>query len=189
MAVKTQVVELMQEDIRERTEELRQVKNNLPEYDIERGRRGIANMLKKMLPVGVPEISSMSDDSGEIVTAPEDIAGCLNNHWQHVLDEKNTVRPKRMEWLEEIRSKLKVSKDQLRPTRKLVRQVIKKHLLLRVDLTQCHLRYTRQQGMSPLPCLWTLRAPCSTGMLRMMMTLTRLSWCVSRRRRKEIWRT
>jgi len=116
MAVKTQVVELMQEDIRERTEELRQVKNNLPEYDIERRRRGIANKLKKMLPGGVSEISAMSDDSGEIVTAPEDIAGCLNNHWQRILDKRHTDPIKRMEWLEEVRNKLRVSKEQLRPT-------------------------------------------------------------------------
>ena len=125
MAVQTQVVELMQEDIRERTEELRQVKNNLPEYDIERRRRGIANKLKKMLPGGVSEISAMSDDSGEIVTAPEDSAGCLNNHWQRILDKRHTDPIKRMEWLEEVRNKLRVSNEQLRPTRKLVRQVIK----------------------------------------------------------------
>ena len=78
-----------------------------------------------MLPGGVSEISAMSDDIGEIVTAPEDIAGCLNNHWQRILDKRHTDPIKRMEWLEEVRNKLRVSKEQLRPTRKLVRQVIK----------------------------------------------------------------
>ena len=120
VAVKTQAIELMQTDIRERVDELRQVKNELPEYEFERRKKGIATKLKEVLPGGISEILAMSDANGDVVTATRDIADRLINHWQRVLYEKSTVRPKRMEWLEEIQNKLKVSKDQLRPTRKLV---------------------------------------------------------------------
>ena len=125
LAVKTQAVALMHADIQERTDELRQMRKNLPAYVIEQKKKGIACALKKMLPGGSSEISAMNDSSAGIVTSPAGIAECLNNHWQRVLDSKNTDQALRMEWLEELRGKFRVSKNELRPTRKVVRQIIK----------------------------------------------------------------
>ena len=123
-AVKEKTVVLMHADIKERTEELRMTRNSLPEHLYEQRKHGIAELLKRMLPGGSAEVSVMMNDNGDIITDTKEIAACLNKHWQRVLDEKVTNPGKSMEWLEEVRNKFKVAKTQLRPTRKLVRQVI-----------------------------------------------------------------
>ena len=44
--------------------------------------------------------------------------------WQRVLDKKDTDSALRRKWLQDIKGKLHVSKENLRPTRELVKQVI-----------------------------------------------------------------
>jgi hypothetical protein len=122
--VKDRAAELMQIDIRERTEELRQIRANLPDNAYANKKKSIADSLRKMMPGGTAEIGELKNSSGAIVTDAADIAKALNEHWQEVFASKPTNGPLRRTWLERIRGKFKVGKERLRPTREIVEQAI-----------------------------------------------------------------
>ena len=123
--IKDKTVELMQTDIRERAEELKKIRNQLPEEIYEHRKRGIANTLKRMLPAGTSEMAAMINGEGKVITEAGDIAACLKDYWQDVFAHKDTDCTLRRSWLEGVEDAHKVSKERLRPTKSIVRQVIK----------------------------------------------------------------
>ena len=123
--IKDLTVEWMRSDIRARAEELRKVKNSLPETIYEQRKKGLMTTLKSMAPGGSSDIAAMVGQDGHIVTDSAEIAKLLNDHWQNVFDHKPTNGDLRMKWLENIRGKFRVTKNQLRPSKAVVRQVIK----------------------------------------------------------------
>jgi hypothetical protein len=123
--VKDRAVELMQIDVRERAEELRQIRANMPDDAYESKKKGIADSLRRMMPGGTAEVAALKSSSGVIVTKAEDIARVLNEYWQEVFASKPTNSPLRRTWLERIRGKFKVGKQRLTPTREIVEQAIR----------------------------------------------------------------
>jgi hypothetical protein len=60
--------ELMHMDIKERADELRKVREQLPEHEFELRKRRIENTLRSMTPGGSSEIMAMPDATGNIIT-------------------------------------------------------------------------------------------------------------------------
>lgn len=116
--------ELMHMEVKERADELRQVRAQLPEHILEQRKRSIEIILRSMTPGGSSEIAAMMDASGRTTTDTGGIAGILNTHWQKTFEHKATNSTMRKAWLEQFRNKFKADTHQLRPTRKMVRRVI-----------------------------------------------------------------
>jgi hypothetical protein len=122
--LKDTTAELMRTDIRDRSNELREARESLPEHLIAQKKNDIASRLKRMLPGGNVDIAAMVDSSGSVVTDDLGIADILNSHWQKVFARRPTNQTMRAQWLQEMRGKFKVGVDQLRPSRELIRKVI-----------------------------------------------------------------
>jgi hypothetical protein len=122
--VKNLVVDWMRSDIKERAKELRHVRGHLPETIYEQRKRGILASLKSLVPGGSKEIAAMTREDETIATEAKDIASLLNMHWQQVFNHKPTNAKLRSSWLQNVRGKFRVSKEKLRPSRRIVRDVI-----------------------------------------------------------------
>ena len=123
--MKDKTVELMQTSVRGRSEELKHIKDSLPEHVYAHRKKSIAETLRRMMPAGTSEIAAMKADTGRIVTSTTDLAKMLNEHWQDVFARKNTDRELRRRWLERIRDKSRVLEERLRPTRTIVETAIR----------------------------------------------------------------
>ena len=122
--VKDQIIEWMRSDIQARADELRKTRETLPEVVYDQQKKGILNLLKSMIPGSSKDIAAMTGDDGKVTTDTADIAKLLNQHWQKVFSRNATNRALRSEWLEHVRGKFRVSKEQLRPSKDIVRKVI-----------------------------------------------------------------
>ena len=122
--VKDLIVTWMRSDIRVRAEELKTVRQTLPEVVYQKRKNCILSSLKRMLPAGSGDIAAMIDSDGNIATETDEIARVLNTHWQQVFDWKPTNRDLRLKWLELVKNKFQLSKEQLRPTKAIVTEVI-----------------------------------------------------------------
>jgi hypothetical protein len=89
--VKDLIVEWMRSDIQARADELREVRQKLPEVVYQQRKKGILSSIKQMLPAGSGDIAAMIDDNGNIVTETSEIARVLNTYWQHVFESLPTV--------------------------------------------------------------------------------------------------
>ena len=78
-----------------------------------------------LLPGGSNEIAAMIDENDNVTTDPQAIASLLNDYWQCVFNAKATDKQLRRKWLESVKNKFKVPKSRQRPSKELVRQVIK----------------------------------------------------------------
>jgi hypothetical protein len=122
--IKDMIVEWMRSDIRTRADELKAARSTLPEVVYEQRKKGLLSQIKRMLPASSKDIAAMVDEDGAVMTEAEDIARLLNSHWQKVFSSKPTNRERRLNWLENVRGKFQVKKEQLRPTKDIVRQAI-----------------------------------------------------------------
>jgi predicted DNA-binding protein len=84
--IKDLAVELMHLDVKERAEELRQQRANLPEETVEAKIKSIADQLRRMRPAGCSDISALTDGKGGFIRDPAAIAKNLNEYWQDTFD-------------------------------------------------------------------------------------------------------
>ena len=116
--------ELMHIDIKERADELRNVRDQLSEYEFELRKRRVETTLSSMTPGGSAEVMAMLDARGNVITDTGGIADILNQHWQKTFEHKETDAVSRKVWLNQFRGKFKVDKHQLRPTKEIIQKVI-----------------------------------------------------------------
>ena len=124
MRIKDVIAEWMRSDIQERATELRQVRDSLPEAVYEQRKQGTLNKLKSMIPCASKDIAAMIRKDGSVAVETADIAQLLNDHWQEVFNQKVTNGELRRQWLRTTTSKFRVTKQQLRPSKEVVKKVI-----------------------------------------------------------------
>ena len=99
--------------------------------------------LKRMVPGGVTSIAAIKDDNGKIHMDNDNIARCLNVHWQSVFGGKGTDKHLRQAWLNDIRDRFKTDLKDLRPTAQDIDRILA-HLPQSAEgPTACHLLHTR----------------------------------------------
>jgi hypothetical protein len=126
LAIKNLAVELMHIDVDERIRELSSCRNGLAEETYKHRKNGIVTRLKKLIPAGPKaEIMIIKDKQGKYHTEASKIAALLSEHWQDVFDRKPTDKKLREMWLEQVKSRLKTSLAELRPTSEDVEKVFK----------------------------------------------------------------
>ena len=115
--LKNHIIELGHTSVKDRVEELKTVKRQLPDSVYQQRKQKILSLLCKLLLGQSSGIVAIRDpDTGEVVREPRDIAKCLTNYWQQSFDRKDTDSSLRSEWLGRITDKLQVSLEDLRPT-------------------------------------------------------------------------
>ena len=116
--VQDHLLELVQTSTQARIKELRLIKDSLPENLYSQRKSSILRTLKKLIPGGSGQLHALRDDlTGQVTTDPQTIGKMLTKYWQNVFEEKATNATLRKDWLENLRARLSITVDDLRPTR------------------------------------------------------------------------
>ena len=122
--IKEHAVELMQIDIKEKTEELKACEATSSRYALDSKRKSIQTRMSQMIPGKSLDIAAVMDERANIATGAEEIATALNKHWGQVFAQQESDNILRQRWLEKIRNRFKATKEQLRPTMEDAQSVI-----------------------------------------------------------------
>ncbi|CAE8582650.1 unnamed protein product [Polarella glacialis] len=110
------VSELSQASIQARVDELKQVKEPLPDHIYKRRKDNILRSLEQLLPGSSGLISAIVDPvTGMVVNAPSDVAAPLTSHWQTTFDGRETDQNLRAQWLQRLNEPLRVPLHTLSP--------------------------------------------------------------------------
>ena len=95
------IVELCNEDVQARMDELKAVRSQIGASQYESRKEHILKRMQKLLPGNVSSgvDAIIEHEGGQVFTEPEDIARRLTGHWQKVFSEKPVDRQRMTEWL------------------------------------------------------------------------------------------
>ena len=112
------IIELTHTSVKERIESLRNDRSNLPEFIYAQRKENILRKLRRLLPGSSGNINAVKDPLTDTVTTdPLEIADILTNYWQTVFDKKDTDAALRSCWIRRLTQRLKVSLEDLLPSR------------------------------------------------------------------------
>ena len=92
MAMRDHAVELAQQNISERLEELRRLRSELLKFEIVSRKQQVFVRLQRLLPGRSSAIQAVIDQDGSVVSDPESMADVLSKHWGDVFSRTPTDR-------------------------------------------------------------------------------------------------
>lgn len=101
--IKDKLGSLYRTSINSRIEELRSLKETLPEYEYKAKKDSIFRALGKLCPGNNASLTAVKETgSNKLLTSTPDIAKALTNHWQKVFSNRHTDPSLRKKWLENL---------------------------------------------------------------------------------------